>query len=40
MEKNTDYIINSNSTSKIDINDIQNSIEDAINNYIENENTN
>lgn len=40
MEKNTDYIINSNSTSKIDINDIQNSIEAAINNYIENENTN
>jgi len=40
MEKNTNYIIKSDSASKIDIYDIKNNIEEAVNNYIEDESNN
>ena len=39
MENNTNYILNSDETSKIQTEDLQKEIEDAINNYVENENT-
>lgn len=40
IENNTNYIVNSDSSVKLDIDDIQDNIEDAVNNYIEKENNN
>jgi len=40
LENNTNYIINNDSSVKLDIDDIQNNIEEAVNNYIENEDNN